>query len=118
MLLLIPLGGASGNDLAFSVRPNGNFITIGLLSGRQVNWADIVNKAKVHANMFHLRNWNKNVSADKWQETFNRLMNLINDKKLRLMMVDSKYDLSNVKKAIDVAESSRETKGKVFLTSY
>ncbi|MFB5282133.1 zinc-dependent alcohol dehydrogenase family protein [Peribacillus sp. Hz7] len=112
------VGGSFGNDLAFCVHPNGNFLTIGLLSGVQVNWAEIISKAKVHANMFHLRNWNKNVSADKWQETFNRLINLINDKKLRLMMVDSKYDLSNVKKAIDVAESSKETKGKVFLTSY
>lgn len=112
------VGGSCGNDLAFSVHPNGHFLTIGLLSGVQVNWAEIISKAKVHANIFHLRNWNKNVSADKWQETFNRLINLINDKKLRLMMVDSKYDLSNVKKAIDVAESSKETKGKVFLTSY
>ena len=112
------VGGSCGNDLAFCVHSNGNFLTIGLLSGVQVNWAEIISKAKVHANIFHLRNWNKNVSADKWQETFNRLINLINDKKLRLMMVDSKYDLSNVKKAIDVAESSKETKGKVFLTSY
>lgn len=111
------VGGSSGNDLAFSVRPNGKFITIGLLSGIQVNWADIVKKAKVNANIFHLRNWNKNISADKWQETFNHLIRLVSDKKLRLMMVDSKYDLSDIKKAIDVVESSKVTKGKVFLTS-
>ena len=112
------VGGSSGNDLAFCVHPNGNFLTIGLLSGIQVNWADIVNKAKVNANIFHLRNWNKNVSADKWQETFNHLISLINDKRLSLMMVDSQYDLSDVKKAVDVVESSKITKGKVFLTSY
>lgn len=112
------VGGSAGNDLAFCVHPNGNFLTIGLLSGVQVNWKDIINKAKVNANMFHLRNWNKNVSADKWQETFNSLTRLINDKKLGLMMVDSQYDLSNVRKAIDVVESSKITKGKVFLTSY
>lgn len=111
------VGGSSGNDLAFSVHPNGNFITIGLLSGIQVNWTDIVNKARVNANIFHLRNWNKNVSADKWQETFNHLIRLVADKKIRLKMVDSKYDLSDVKNAIDVVESSRITKGKVFLTS-
>lgn len=40
------VGGPCGNDLAFSVRPNGNFITIGLLSGIQVNWSDIVKKSK------------------------------------------------------------------------
>ena len=112
------VGGSSGNELAFCVHPNGNFLTIGLLSGVQVNWAGIVNKAKVNANMFHLRNWNKNVSTDKWQETFNYLIRLVADKKLRLMMVDSQYDLSNVKKAVDVVESSNRAKGKVFLTSY
>ncbi|MEQ2528458.1 zinc-dependent alcohol dehydrogenase family protein [Bacillaceae bacterium CLA-AA-H227] len=112
------VGGSSGNDLAFSVRPNGNFLTIGLLSGVQVNWADIVNKAKVNANLFHLRNWNKYVSADKWQETFNHLIDLISDNKLRLMTVDSQYDLLNVKRAIEIVESSKITKGKVFLTSY
>ncbi|WP_419961788.1 zinc-dependent alcohol dehydrogenase family protein [Psychrobacillus sp. BM2] len=111
------VGGSSGNDLAFCVHPNGNFLTIGLLSGIQVNWADI-NKAKVNANIFHLRNWNKNVSVNKWQETFNHLIRLIDEQKLRLMMVDSKYDLSDVKKAIGDVESSKITKGKVFLTSY
>jgi NADPH:quinone reductase-like Zn-dependent oxidoreductase len=112
------VGGSAGTELAFCVHPNGNFLTIGLLSGVQVNWADIVNKAKVNANLFHLRNWNKNVSTDKWQGTFNRLIRLIDDKKLCLMMEASQYDLSNVKEAVDVVESSKIAKGKVFLTSY
>jgi NADPH:quinone reductase-like Zn-dependent oxidoreductase len=112
------VGGSSGNDLAFCVHPNGNFLTIGLLSGIQVNWAEIVNKAKVNANMFHLRNWNKNVSINKWQETFSRLIRLLDEKKLRFKKVDSMYDLLDIKTAIDVVESSKETKGKVFLTSY
>lgn len=111
------IGGASGNDLAFSVRPNGNFITIGLLSGIQVNWVDIIKKAKVKANLFHLRNWNEKVSVHKWQETFHPLIKLVAEEKLTLMKVDSKYDLSDVKKAIDVVETSRKKKGKVFLTS-
>jgi NADPH:quinone reductase-like Zn-dependent oxidoreductase len=112
------VGGSSGTDLAFCVHPNGNFLTIGLLSGAQVNWADIVNKAKVNTNLFHLRNWNKNVSTEKWQGTFNYLIRLINDKKLSLMMDNSQNDLSNVKEAIDAVESSKIAKGKVFLTSY
>ncbi|MFA1821886.1 zinc-dependent alcohol dehydrogenase family protein [Virgibacillus oceani] len=111
------IGGSSGNELAFCVHPNGNLLTIGLLSGIQVNWADIVNKAKVNANMFHLRNWNKDVSVTKWQGTFSRLIRLIVERKLRLMIVDSTYDLLNIKTAINVVES-KETKGKVFLTSY
>ena len=112
------VGGSDGNELAYCVRPNGNFLTIGLLSGIQVDWAEIIKKAKVNANMFHLRNWNKNVSAGKWQEIFNHIINLISSKKLRLITVDSQYDLLNVKRAIEVIESSKMTKGKVFLTSY
>ena len=111
------IGGSEGNELAFCLHPNGNFLTIGLLSGIQVNWADIVNKARVNANMFHLRNWNKNVSVYKWQETFRRLISLIDDKKLRLMTVDSQYDLIDVIKAIDVVDSVKKTKGKVYLTN-
>ncbi|MGC5324683.1 zinc-dependent alcohol dehydrogenase family protein [Brevibacillus sp. SYSU BS000544] len=110
------VGGSSGNDLAFCIHPNGNFLTIGLLSGIQVNWTEIINKAKVNANMFHLRNWNAQVSTDKWQETFSKLITLINDKRLRLMKVDSIYDLLDVNEAIDVVESFKN-KGKVFLKS-
>ena len=112
------IGGASGNDLAFCVHPNGNFLTIGLLSGTQVNWSDIVNKAKVNANIFHLRNWNHNVSSIKWQKTFENLIRLIEDQKLSLMKVDSTFDLSDIRTAVEFVESSKKTKGKVFLTSY
>jgi NADPH:quinone reductase-like Zn-dependent oxidoreductase len=112
------VGGSSGNELAFCVHSNGHFLTIGLLSGIQVNWADIVNKAKVNANMFHLRNWNKNVSVNNWQESFSRLIRLIERKELRLMRVDLTDDLLNIKNAIDVVEFSKEAKGKVLLTSY
>lgn len=112
------IGGSDGNELAYCVRPNGFFLTIGLLSGKQVDWAEIIKKARVNASMFHLRNWNKNVSADKWQNTFHHVIDLISCKKLSLMTVDSQFDLLNIKQAIDVIESSRMTKGKVFLTSY
>jgi len=111
------VGGVSGNELAFSVHPNGNFLSIGLLSGKQVNWADIVKKAKVNANLFHLRNWNKNVSLDKWHQAFQHLTTLIKEKQISLMKVHSHYDLVDFQSAITVVESSYKTKGKVFLTS-
>ncbi|ENH96132.1 alcohol dehydrogenase [Gracilibacillus halophilus YIM-C55.5] len=112
------IGGSSGNDLAYCVHPHGDFLTIGLLSGVPVNWADIIDKAKVNVHMFHLRNWNSNVSSIQWKETFNRLIRFIEDEKLRLMEVHSQWYLSNVKKAIDAVESQKLTKGKVFLTSF
>nr|WP_110926125.1 zinc-dependent alcohol dehydrogenase family protein [Bacillus massiliglaciei] len=111
------VGGSAGNDLAFCLRPHGHFLTIGLLSGIQVNWGEIINKAKVNANMFHLRNWNKSVPIDKWQETFRHLIRLAEEKKLRFKTADSQYGLLDIKAAIQAVESSKEAKGKVFLTS-
>jgi NADPH:quinone reductase-like Zn-dependent oxidoreductase len=110
------VGGLYGADLAFCIRPNGTFLTIGLLSGKPVNWAEITRKAKVNVKMFHLRHWIQQVSVQTWQETFNHLVSIINDKRLRLMMPDSHYDLLAVHEAVRVAESFGSNKGKVFLT--
>ncbi|WP_042221816.1 zinc-dependent alcohol dehydrogenase family protein [Oceanobacillus manasiensis] len=109
------VGGLPGTNLAFSVHHNGVFLTIGLLSGIPVDWGAISNKAKVKANIFHLRHWNKNVSTEIWQDTFNHVITLINDKRLRLRNVNSYYDLSNVKEAVHVVDSLNSTKGKVLL---
>lgn len=111
------IGGSSGTDLAFCVRPNGAFLTIGLLSGVQVDWEKIVTKARVNAKIFHLRHWNKRVSVDTWQKTFNHVITLIIDKKLKLMTRNSLYDLIKVKEAVSVAESSKNSMGKVLLTN-
>ncbi|SFJ30120.1 NADPH:quinone reductase [Halobacillus dabanensis] len=83
------VGGVPGTNLAFSVHPNGVFLTIGLLSGIQVDWRVIKNKARVNANIFHLRHWNQNVSPERWQDTFNHVMTLINDRRLHLRSVYS-----------------------------
>ncbi|QDP99382.1 zinc-dependent alcohol dehydrogenase family protein [Lysinibacillus fusiformis] len=112
------IGGTAGENLAFCLRPSGNFLAIGLLSGVQVNWGSIVKDAHVHANMFHLRHWNKQVSTEQWQDTFQQLITLVHEQKLMMMKMDSQYDLLNIHKAIEAIESSNKTKGKIFLTSY
>lgn len=112
------VGGVSGTELAFSVQPNGFFLTIGLLSGKQVDWKEITDKTKVKANLFHLRHWNNSISIAKWQDTFQHLITLIVERKLQLMKVDTSFDLMDIKKAIDVVESSKGNKGKIFITSY
>lgn len=111
------IGGFSGTDLAYCVHPDGIFLSIGLLSGVQVNWAEIAHQAKVKAKIFHLRHWNNRVSTEAWQEAFQQIITFIQDHKLKLMMTDSHYDLINVKEAITVVETSKARKGKVFLTS-
>lgn len=109
------IGGPAGTNLAFSVHPTGTFLTIGLLSGIQVDWAQIINKAKVNAKIFHLRHWNNRVSISTWQETFNHLIALITNKKLKLQNADAQFDLIKVKEAVNFVESYRNRKGKVFL---
>ncbi|MED4531946.1 zinc-dependent alcohol dehydrogenase family protein [Metabacillus fastidiosus] len=111
------IGGSDGNNLAFCVHPNGIFLSMGLLSKRQVNWIEIIKNAKVNPKIFHLRHWNKKVSIENWQKTFHCLITLINNKQLQLMLPDSHYDLLEIKRAIDIAESSKKRKGKVFLTN-
>jgi NADPH:quinone reductase-like Zn-dependent oxidoreductase len=111
------IGGAAGNNLAFCVRPEGTFLTLGLLSGIQVDWARITNETKVNAKLFHLRHWNNRISANAWQETFNELITLINDKKICLMTPESYYSLSEIREAVRIVESSDRNQGKVILTN-
>ncbi|BAU29435.1 NADPH:quinone reductase-like Zn-dependent oxidoreductase [Aneurinibacillus soli] len=109
------VGGSSGTELAFCIRPSGTFLTIGLLSGTPVNWADVTNKAKVNVKMFHLRHWNQQVSVQTWQKTFNHLMSLIIDGRLKFMMPVSAYDLQDVHDAVRFSEVSTRNQGKIFL---
>ncbi|WP_260286986.1 zinc-dependent alcohol dehydrogenase family protein [Peribacillus aracenensis] len=107
------VGGNDGSELAFCVRPNGILLTIGLLSGQSVNWAEISQRTKVDVKMFHLRHWNQQASVQTWHETFNLLMGFINDKRLKFMMPASYYSLQDVQEAIQVASNG----GKIFLNN-
>ncbi|SIS06720.1 NADPH:quinone reductase [Peribacillus simplex] len=107
------VGGIDGSELAFCVRPNGILLTIGLLSGQSVNWAEISQRTKVDVKMFHLRHWNQQASIQTWHETFNLLMGFINDKRLKFMMPASCYSLQDVHEAIHVASNG----GKIFLSN-
>lgn len=111
------VGGLPGTELVYCVRPHGSLLTIGLLSGTSVNWAEITNKAQVHIKMLHLRHWNQRVSVQAWHETFNQLISLIQDKRLSLMQPQLFYDLTAIHEAVRAAESGGGNQGKIFLTS-
>lgn len=111
------IGGTDGSDLAFLVQSGGIVLTIGLLSGQPVHWADISKRTNVQVKMLHLRHWNQQVSVQEWQNTFQHLISLIQKKKLTFRRPDAHYSLSQVHEAVRYAESSRRNKGKVFLTS-
>lgn len=111
------VGGIDGSELAFCVRPNGILLTIGLLSGQSVNWAEISQRTKVNVKMFHLRHWNQQASVQTWHETFNLLMGFIVDERLMFMKPDSYYGLQDVQEAIRITETPVGNRGKIFLSS-
>lgn len=109
------IGGEAGTDLAFSLRPQGQFLTIGLLSGIQVDWTKIAKDAQANAAIFHLRHWNKRISIAHWQNTFQQLISLIEQGQLSFMPAIAKYDLANVKEAVQHVETVKSKMGKIFL---
>ncbi|MEY9869168.1 NADPH:quinone reductase-like Zn-dependent oxidoreductase [Peribacillus sp. B2I2] len=111
------VGGIDGSELAFCVRPNGILLTIGLLSGKSVNWAEVSQRTKVNVKMFHLRHWNQQASVQTWHETFNLLMGFIADERLMFMKPDSYYGLQDVQEAIRITETPVGNRGKIFLSS-
>ncbi len=108
------IGGKDGNALAACLRHGGQFITIGLLSGRQVDWAAIAEDGNVQAGIFHLRHWNANVSTAVWQETFRKVISYVEQGQLQGRQIDSIYKLEDVRQAIKRTKSGF-AKGKVLL---
>jgi NADPH:quinone reductase-like Zn-dependent oxidoreductase len=82
-----------------------------------VDWAKIANETRVNPRLFHLRHWNKRVPIHTWQETFNYLITLVQDEKIRLMRPESDYCLSDIQEAVRHVESQKGSQGKVMLTS-
>lgn len=107
------IGGNDGNDLAKGIKKQGTYLSLGLLSGKQVNWPDIKNNG-IHPRLFHLRNWNQSVSIEKWHQTFHNLIELIEKQKIILNYPEKVYDFNNVKQAIEYL-SNKKNRGKVFL---
>lgn len=110
------IGGEAGNQLAYCVKPGGKFLAIGLLSGIQVNWTNIVREAKVQAMMFHLRHWQRQTPIEKWQQTMQQLVNMVHTDSLKMMQVQDHFPLVNIHQAIAAVEATN--KGKIFLTNF
>ncbi|MCQ6557548.1 zinc-dependent alcohol dehydrogenase family protein [Paenibacillus mendelii] len=110
------VGGLEGAALLRCVRPGGTLISMGLLSGISVNIAKHALGTGVHVRLFHLRNWMQTVTADRWQETFRRVISLIEREQLKLMTIREHYHFHDAIKAIQAVET-RSGVGKIVLTS-
>lgn len=110
------IGSLEGTELAYCLQSEGHFLTLGLLSGIPVNWQAIAQETKVHAGIFHLRHWNRQVTIEAWQFAFQQLITFIMEGKLKLMKPSLQYNFKNIKEAIQEVQKPNKNKGKIFLT--
>ncbi|KAA8347031.1 zinc-dependent alcohol dehydrogenase family protein [Leuconostoc mesenteroides] len=108
------IGGASGMNLAKSVKKNGNFVAVGLLSNQQVDWKFISENLCIQCGIFHLRHWmNSNSILEKSQE-FNKLFSMVKNNMLQISTHAKIYPIDKFKFAINDS-LNEDIKEKIFL---
>lgn len=97
------VGGQAGTDLAACVKAGGQFQTLGLLSGEQIDW-ERVSQLPIEVGIFHLRHW---ILDGKWQEQLMTIAQLVLEGRLAInrnveifSFTEFKSALSSDKKAI------------------
>lgn len=108
------IGGADGEMLMQCVRPGGKLVSIGLLSGRPVNWGELAKQTGVGVQLFWLRHWNASVSSREWQGTFETVLNLVERDQVKMMAAGQRFDLREVAAAVRAAVAPGQ-RGKVLL---
>lgn len=106
------VGGKDGTTLAYLVRDNGYFRTIGLLSGKQVDWVAIHKDKLISSNMFHLRHWVDSVSDNTWYETFNKIFYYLEKKLWQLPTPQYEFSINHYKEAFQTYNDPNK-KGKI-----
>jgi len=107
------IGGHDGTSLAYLVKENGYFRTIGLLSGKQVDWQSIHKELSISSNMFHLRHWVDTTSDKVWQETFHQIFYYIEKGLWHLPTPSHEFTLNDFKKAFHAFDSPNRN-GKIL----
>ncbi|AOE98839.1 alcohol dehydrogenase [Serratia marcescens] len=109
------IGGEDGLQLARAVRTGGDFVALGLLGGRQVDWRRVVDELKLRASLFHLRKWNAQAAPAQWQMAFYQLFQLLRRGELALRPPAAIYPLHQFAAALRHA-AQPGVNGKIFLT--
>ncbi|WP_157261696.1 zinc-binding dehydrogenase, partial [Paenibacillus sp. A3] len=109
------IGGPEGEKLARCVKTDGTILSIGLLSGIPAVWHEAVRGTQIRVRPFYLRQWVRNSSPEEWEEAFEQVLGLVREKKLALMKIGAKFELTDAISAIHAAESGIH--GKVLLLS-
>ncbi|ELY1861067.1 zinc-dependent alcohol dehydrogenase family protein [Serratia marcescens] len=109
------IGGEDGLQLARAVRTGGDFVALGLLGGRQLDWRRVVDELKLRASLFHLRKWNAQAAPAQWQTAFYQLFQLLRHGQLTLRPPAAIYPLYQYAAALQHA-AQPGVNGKIFLT--
>jgi len=110
------VGGSDGTELAYCLRPGGELLSLGLLSGLPLDGMAIVRQTSVKPSLFHLRHWNKEVGEEAWQDNFRQLFTLVSSGRLTLMKPAASECLAHIQAAVRKSITQQGNKGKVMLT--
>jgi NADPH:quinone reductase-like Zn-dependent oxidoreductase len=110
------IGGQDGHDLIDCIRLGGTVLSMGLLSGIQMNWGKIHQKhPDVTVKPYWLRRWIEGVSDVRWHETFDDIFKLVTETELKIHPARQRFSLREYKRAINEAEQGGP-KGKVLFS--
>lgn len=107
------VGGIDGTDIAKCVQKEGMFRSIGILSGKQVDWPYIHTELPISSGIFHLRHWIDNSSIEEWQEAFTTIFDFIKADRLIIPAPEHICPITLYKEAIYLA-SHPKRKGKIL----
>jgi putative oxidoreductase len=107
------VGGNAGTELARCVSEGGFFRTIGLLSGKQVDWPFISSQFPISAEVFHLRHSLAKVNRTEWLSYFDQLFEWIGSGQLVLSEPSDIFSIEDYKKAL-VAQAEPDRQGKIL----
>jgi len=110
------IGGADGTALAYCLKTGGTLLTIGLLSGEQINWQAISREVNIRPALFHLRHWNREATNEAWHAVFRQLINWVQAGQLSFQQPNAVYVLADTKQAVAAIEN-KQHQGKIYLQS-
>lgn len=108
------VGGVDGEQLLLSVKPHGQLVSVGLLSGTPANWSEIARARGVTIQPFWLRRFVERASREEWHQAFQLVFHLIQAGKLTLMPIAERIPFVDFKRALS-ADGAPGRFGKVHL---
>nr|WP_240763018.1 zinc-dependent alcohol dehydrogenase family protein [Paenibacillus thalictri] len=112
------IGGQDGHELIECIRPGGTVLSIGLMSGTQMNWAQIHQKhPNIGVKPYWLKRWIEGITDVRWHETFGNVFQLVHDGKLTIQAPRTRFSLLEYEKAIKAAQQSGHI-GKVIFEPF